>query len=116
MCSETMEAIVALNMGNILNFYLDHSNYYLFFLFKFKDPLISLIIGTHNVRLEPSVSMQKLVLKNLHRVLINWQNSAFQENVKNILPFCKYLWTRCMYFQIDFCNETLGSSRSFGVP
>ena len=60
-----MEAIVALNMGNILNFYLEHSNYYLFFLFKFKDPLISLIIGTHNVRLEPSVSMQKLVLKIL---------------------------------------------------
>ena len=36
-----MEAFDVLNMENISNFHLDHSNCYLFLLFKFQDPFIS---------------------------------------------------------------------------
>ena len=49
-----MEAFDVLNMGIISNFYLDHSNRFFFSLFKFQ---------------EPRVLTQKLVLKNMHRVL-----------------------------------------------
>ena len=72
-----MDPFDVLNMGNISNFHLDHSNCYLFILFKFQDPFISPkknssdygVYGTQNNRLEPRVSTQKLVLKNMHRVL-----------------------------------------------
>ena len=36
-----MEEFDVLNMGNISNFHLDHSNFYLFMLFKLQDPLMS---------------------------------------------------------------------------
>ena len=35
-----MEALDVLNMGNIQNFHVDHSNRYLFYFFKFQDPFI----------------------------------------------------------------------------
>ena len=82
MGSEKMEAFDVLNMGNISNFHLDHSNRYLFLLFKFQDPFISpkknssdyRVYGTQNDRLEPRVSTQKSVLKNMHRVQRYWEN------------------------------------------
>ena len=72
-----MEAFDVLNMENISNFHLDHSNCYLFLLFKFQDPFISpkknssdyRVYGTQNDRLEPRVSTQNLVLKKMQRVL-----------------------------------------------
>ena len=72
-----MEAFDVLNMGNISDFYLDHSNLHFFYVFKFQDPIISptknssdyRVHGTQNDRLEPTVSTQKSILKNMHRVL-----------------------------------------------
>ena len=69
-----MDPFYVLNMGNISNFHLDHSNRYLFLLFKFQDPFISPKKNSsdyrvyQNDRLETRVSMQKLVLKNMYRV------------------------------------------------
>ena len=48
-----------------------------FYLCKIWDPIISSdyrVYGTQNDRLEPTVSTQKLALKNMHRVLRYWQN------------------------------------------
>ena len=46
--------------------------------------------------LKTTVSMQKLVLKNMHLVLGYWQNCAriwlFKQNNKIWLLFCQYLW------------------------
>ena len=63
-----MDPFNVLNMGNISNFYLDHSNRYLFLLFIFQDPFISpkknssdyRVHGIQNNQLEPMVSTQKL--------------------------------------------------------
>ena len=90
MGSEKMDPFYVLNMGNISNFHLDHSNRYLFLLFKFQDPFISpkknssdyRVYGSQNNRLEPRVSTQKSVLKNMHRVLRYWQKC------KKFLTFC----------------------------
>ena len=54
-------------MGNISDFHLEHSNCYLFYVFKFQDPYISPkknssdygVYGIQNNRLEPTVSTQK---------------------------------------------------------
>ena len=37
-----MEPFDVLNMGNISDFYLEHSNLYFFTFFEFQDPIISL--------------------------------------------------------------------------
>ena len=66
-----MDPFDVLNMGNISNFHLDHSNRYLFLLFKFQDPFISpkknssdyMVYGTQNDQLELRILMQKLVWK-----------------------------------------------------
>ena len=120
-----MEAFDVLNMENISNFHLDHSNRYFFLLFKFQDPFISpkknssdyRVYGSQNDGLEPRVSTQKSVLQNMHRVPRYWQKCIqiylFKQNVKNFLHFCQYLRTRCIFFKTDFCVETLGSSRLF---
>ena len=81
MGSEKMDPFYVLNMGNISNFHLDHSNRYLFLLFKFQDPFISpkknssdyRVYGSQNDGLEPRVSTQKSVLQNMHRVPRYWQ-------------------------------------------
>ena len=75
-----MEGFDVLIMGNISDFYLDHSNLHFFYVFKFQDPIISpkknssdyRVHGTQNDRLEPTVSTQKSVLKNMQRVLRYW--------------------------------------------
>ena len=80
MGSEKMEPFDVLNMGNISDFHLEHSNCYLFYVFKFRDPYISPkknssdygVYGIQNDRLEPTVSTQKSVLKNMHRVPRYW--------------------------------------------
>ena len=85
-----MEGFDVLNMGNISDFYLEHSNLHFFYVFKFQDPIISpkknssdyRVHGTQNDRLEPTVSTQKSVLKNMHRVQRYW------EKRKKFLTFC----------------------------
>ena len=72
-----MEPFDVLNMGNISDFYLEHSNLNFLYIFKFQDAIISpkknssdyRVYGTQNKRPEQGVSTQKLVLKNMHRVL-----------------------------------------------
>ena len=62
-----MEPFDVLNMGNISDFHLEHSNCYLFYVFKFRDPYIGPkknssnygVYGIQNDRLEPTVSTQK---------------------------------------------------------
>ena len=76
MGSEKMVPFDVLSVGNISNFHLEPSNLHFFQFFKFQSPFISpkknssdyRVHGTQNDRLEPRVSMQKLVLKNMHRV------------------------------------------------
>ena len=71
-----MEAFDVLDMGNISNFHLDHSNHYFHLLFKCQDPFIKSdyrVHGTQNDQLEPRVSTQISVLKNMHRVPRYWQ-------------------------------------------
>ena len=66
--------------GNTLDFHLEHSNCYLFYVFKFRDPYLGPkknsseygVYGIQNDRLEPMVSTQKSVLKNMHRVPRYW--------------------------------------------
>ena len=68
-----METFDVLNMGNISNFPLEHSNCYLF-IFLILGPLYKSeknssdyrVYGTQNDRLEPTVSTQKWVSKNMH--------------------------------------------------
>ena len=80
MGSEKMETFDVLNMGNISDFHLEHPNCYLFYVFKFRDPFISPkknsfdygVYGIQNDQLEPTVSTQKSVLKNMHRVPRYW--------------------------------------------
>ena len=65
-----MEGFDVLNMGNISDFYLDHSILHFFYVFKFQDPIISpkknssdyRVHGTQNERLEPTVPTQKSIL------------------------------------------------------
>ena len=79
-----MEPFDVLNMGNISDFYLEHSNLHFFYVFKFQDPIISpkknssdyRVHGTQNDRLEPTVPTQKSILKNMHRVLRYLQKCA----------------------------------------
>ena len=86
-----MEPFDVRNMGNISDFYLEHSNLHFFPVFKFQDPIISpkknssdyRVHGTQNDRLELTVSTQKLVLKNMHRVRRYWQKS---------LKICRFGW------------------------
>ena len=73
--------------------------------------------GTQNDRLELTVSTQKSVLKNMHRVL------KYLPKCPKICRFGlatwilahsdQYLGTRCIFFKTEFCVETVSSSRSF---
>ena len=81
MGSEKMVPFDVLSMGNISNFHLEPSNLHFFQFFKFQSPFISpkknssdyRVHGTQNDQLEPRVSTQKSVLKNIHRVPRYWQ-------------------------------------------
>ena len=81
MGSEKMVPFDVLSVGNISNFHLEPSNLHFFQFFKFQSPFISpkknssdyRVHGTQNDQLEPRVSTQKLVLKNMHRVPRYWQ-------------------------------------------
>ena len=67
-------------------------------------------------RLGLTVSMQKSVLKNMHRVQRYYQKSVLNRPSKlkqqNLTHFGRYLGTRCIFFKTDFCIETVSPSRS----
>ena len=71
---------------------------------------------TQNNRLELTVSTQKSVLKNIHRVPRNYQKSVENRpstpNQQNLTHFGRYLGTRGIFFKTDFCVETVSPSRS----
>ena len=79
--------------------------------------LIYRLHGTQNDRLEPTVSAQKSVLKNIDRVPRYQpkcvQNRVAKPNLHIFQHFGLYLRTRCIFFKTDFCVETVSSSRSF---
>ena len=62
-----MEPFDVLNMGNISYFHLKHSNCYLFYLFKFRDPFISpkrnssdyRVYGTQNDGFNAKIGFEK---------------------------------------------------------
>ena len=66
--------------------------------------------GTKNNRLDPTVSTQKSVLKNMHRVPSYYkktvQNQHSKPNRQNLTHFRLYLGTWCIFFKTDFCIET----------
>ena len=66
------------------------------------------------------VSMQKTVLKNMHRVLRYWQKCVkcywFGLEGRFWTVFWYYLGTRCIFFKTDFCVETVRLSRSIWIP
>ena len=74
---------------------------------------------TQNDRLDPTVSMQKLVWKSDHRGPRNLQNYFSTWHAKPnrnlILFFLKYLGLGWSVFQTNFCIETVGSRWSFWV-
>ena len=76
--------------------------------------------GTQNDRLEPTVSMQKSVLKNMHWVQRYWRKGSqilsFCLKSQIRIHFCQYLRTRYIFLKTDFCDETVGLRRSFWVP
>ena len=70
-------------------------------------------------RLRLTVSMQKSVLKNMHRVpryhqksVKNWPSKPNQQNLTH---FGRFLWPRCIFFKIVFCVETVSPSRSIWI-
>ena len=95
-----------------LIFYLPH-----FLLKKFPDPFIGQknnssdyrLHGTQNDRLEPTVSAQKSVLKNIHRVLRYWPKhlKICRFGLEILAHFGEYLGTRCIFFKNNFCVETM---------
>ena len=74
------------------------------------------VYGTQNDRLELTVSTQKSVLKNMHRVPRYYQKSVenrpSKPNQQNLTHFGRYLGTQCIFFKTDFCVETVSPSRS----
>ena len=75
--------------------------------------------GVHGIqidRLGLTISTQKSVLKNMHRVPRYYQKSAqswpSKPNQQNLTHFGRYLGTRCIFFKTDFCIETVSLSRS----
>ena len=67
-----------------------------------------------------TVSMQKSVLKNMHRVpryhqksVKNWPSKPNQQNLTH---FGRFLWPRCIFFKIVFCVETVSPSQSIWIP
>ena len=78
------------------------------------------VYGTQNDRLELTVSTQKSVLKNMHRVPRYWWKCVgiwpAKPNLHIFGQFWWYLWTQCIFFKPDFCIETVSSSQSFWVP
>ena len=76
--------------------------------------------GIQNDRLNLTISTQKSVLKNTHRVPSYYektvQNWHSKPNHQNSTHFCRYLGTRCIFFKTDFCIETVGLSRSIWIP
>merc|ERR1712243_451325 len=67
-------------------------------------------------RLGLTVSTQKSVLKNMHRVPRYYQKSVenrpSKPNQQNLTHFGRYLGTQCIFFKPDFCFETVSPSRS----
>ena len=67
--------------------------------------------GAQNDGLELTVSVQKSVLKNIHRVPRYEQKSVKIQDTKPNLHifghFGRFLRTQCIFFQTDFCVETV---------
>ena len=67
------------------------------------------IHGIQIDRLGLTVSTQKSVLKNMHRVPRYYQkdvkNRPSQPNQQNLTHFGQYLRTRCIFFKTDFCVD-----------
>ena len=78
------------------------------------------VFGVHGTQNDWLVSMQKSVLKNMHRDRRYWPKCLkiwrFGLATWILAHFAQYLWTRCILFKTDFCIETVSSSRSFWVP
>ena len=76
--------------------------------------------GTQNDQLEPRVSTQKSVFKNMQRVPRyrpkSVQNRPSKPNQQNLAHFDWYLGTRCIFFKTDFCVETVSPSPSIWIP
>ena len=72
--------------------------------------------GIQNDRLELTVSTQKTVLKNMHRVLRYWSKCAkiqvAKPNLHILRRFGQYIRTQCIFFKTVFCVETVRLSRS----
>ena len=74
---------------------------------------------TQNDRLDPTVSMQKLVWKTNHPGPRSLQKCFWtwhaKRNCNHILFFLKYLGPGCSVFQINFCIDIVGSRWSFWI-
>ena len=85
-----------------------------------KNRLDYRVHGIQIDRLGLTVSMQKSVLKNMHRVPRYYQKSVqnrpSKPNLQNLIHFDRYLGTRCIVFKTDFCIETVSPSRSIWIP
>ena len=84
-----MEPFDVLNMGNISDFHLEHSNPHFFTFSNSRTPLFVKkkssdyrVYGTQNDWLEPTISTQKSILKKMHLVQRYWQKG------KRFLTFC----------------------------
>ena len=71
-------------------------------------------------RLRLTVSMQKSVLKYMHRVPRYHQKSVknrpSKPNHQNLTHFGRYLRTQSIFFKTDFCVETVSPRRSIWIP
>ena len=74
--------------------------------------------GVHGIqidRLGLTISTQKSVLKNVHRVQRYYQKSVqnrpSKPNQQNLTRFSRYLETRCIFFKTIFCIATVSPSR-----
>ena len=90
-------------------------------LYKWKKNCLDYRVhGIQIDRLGLTVSMQKSVLKNRHRVPRLYkksvENRPSKPNHHYLTHFCRYLGTRCIFFETDFCVETVSPSRSIWIP